>query len=141
MIEYLLDTNICIEIIRGKNQAIIDHLLHIPVGKVAISSITLAELEYGVFRSQNPHKNREALIKFCTALAILPFDTNASQFYGSIRSYLEKQGTPIGPFDMLIAAHGLALGLIVVTNNTKEFQRVPGLQLENWHVQSKFPPH
>ena len=96
---------------------------------LGISSITLAELEYGVHRSSNPQKNGTALRHFCTGVIVYPFDTLAASIYGKIRNDLEAVGTPIGPLDTLIAAHTLALDGLLITNNVKEFQRVQGLQI------------
>jgi len=98
----------------------------------AISSITLAELEFGVCNSYASDKNRENLIAFLPLVKILSFDDKAAMEYGKICALLRRKGTPIGPLDMLIAAHAKSKGLIVVTNNIREFERVPGLELENW---------
>jgi len=92
----------------------------------------LSELEYGVQKSNNPEKNKQALQEFLLPIEIVDFDYNASIIYGKIRAYLEKLGTPIGAMDLLIAAHALSLGIPIVTNNEKEFLRIPGLQIENW---------
>ena len=97
-----------------------------------ISSITLAELEYGMKHSSNPAKNEQALLRFLVPFSVLPFGPAAASEYGEIRAYLQGQGTPIGPLDMLIAGHARAESMILVTNNVREFERVPGLKLENW---------
>lgn len=129
---YMLDTNICIYVIKNKPQNVIEHfVLHSPE-ELCISSITFAELVYGVEKSQAVDKNRLALSLFLSNIAILPFDDRAAIEYGSIRASLEKQGTPIGGMDMLIAAHSRYKKLILVTNNTKEFSRVKDLAIENW---------
>jgi tRNA(fMet)-specific endonuclease VapC len=99
---------------------------------VASSSITLAELEYGVAKSSQPQQNSEALHAFVAPLEILPFDDRAACRYGEIRAFLEGKGKVIGAMDMLIAAHAGSLGLTLATNNLREFQRVPGLEVENW---------
>jgi tRNA(fMet)-specific endonuclease VapC len=127
----LLDTNICIYIINRRPIAVFDRFEGLKVGQVAISSITGAELSFGVEKSGSP-RNRQALDKFLAPLEILAFDEAAMRAYGSLRSHLEGQGTPIGSMDMLIAAHALALDATLITNNTREFERVPGLALENW---------
>ena len=132
MITYLFDTNICIELIRGSSENILQKLRKCEVGKVGISSITLAELQYGVAKSKDPVRNKLALIEFCAPLEILPFDDHAAGVYGRIRTGLEKKGSPIGPLDTLIAAHALAESAILVTNNQREFKRVCNLKLENW---------
>lgn len=132
MIDYLLDTNICIELIRGQSAKILKRLRKCRIGQVGISSITLAELEFGVAKSSNPQQNKLALMEFCAPLEILPFDDNAAVAYGQIRAALELKGKPIGPLDTLIAAHALALNAVLVTNNRREFDRVPKLHIENW---------
>ena len=99
---------------------------------MAISSITVSELEYGAAKSSSPDQNRNALLAFLSPLEILPFDDQAAFHYGNIRSYLEKAGKIIGSMDMLIAAHTRSIPLILVTNNYREFSRVPDLRIENW---------
>lgn len=128
----MLDTNICIYIIKQRPQSVLDRFSALPVGDIGISSITLAELEYGAAKSAQPRKNREALEEFVSPLDIAAFDRDAAEAYGRIRSALEKKGLPIGAMDMLIAAHALSLGINLVTNNEAEFRRVPGLRVENW---------
>lgn len=102
------------------------------IGSIGISTITLSELQYGIMKSSNPEKNQEALDKFLTPLEIIDFNVDAAIVYGSIRTDLEKLGTPIGPLDTLIAAHAKSLDLTLVTNNAKEFERIPALKIENW---------
>lgn len=130
--EYLLDTNICIYIIKKRPVQVLRKFTGFAVGDIAISSITLAELQFGVVKSSNPEKNQEALDKFLTPIEILDFGYYASIEYGKIRAALERKGTPIGPLDMLIASHAKSMGLTLVTNNVKEFERIPGLKIENW---------
>ena len=130
--KFILDTNICIYIIKKKPAQVFEKFKGLPLGSVGISSITLAELEYGVKKSAQPEKNQIALNQFLIPLEIVDFDTNAATEYGKIRTDLERNGTPIGPLDTLIAAHVKSLELILVTNNKKEFKRVAGLQIENW---------
>ncbi|MCF8230842.1 MAG: type II toxin-antitoxin system VapC family toxin [Bacteroidales bacterium] len=130
--DYLLDTNICIYIIKKRPEKVLEKFNTLSLGDVAISSITLAELHYGIMKSSNPKKNQEALDKFLTPLEILDFDYFATIEYGKIRSDLEKIGTPIGPLDTLIAAHAKSQQLTLVTNNEKEFRRIPDLKIENW---------
>ena len=132
MIKYLLDTNICIYIIKKQPLQVIQKLQSLDVSEVAISSITLSELEYGIAKSSHPEKNKLALAKFLAPIEVLTFDDKAAQEYGQIRATLEKAGKPIGPLDTLIAAHAFSLSCILVTNNIKEFERVTELQLENW---------
>jgi tRNA(fMet)-specific endonuclease VapC len=128
----LLDTNICIYIIKKKPLSVISELRSREISKIGISSIVLSELEYGVFKSQNSDKNRLALTKFITPFDVIAFDDMAAKKYGQVRSELERSGAPIGPLDTLIAAHALAIDATVVTNNVKEFSRVSGLKYENW---------
>jgi len=132
--EYLLDTNICIYIIKKRPAGVLKKFESLSLGDVAISSITLAELYYGIMKSSNPKKNQEALDKFLIPLEILEFDYNATIEYGKIRADLEKKGTPIGPLDTLIASHAKSLNLTLVTNNEKEFERIPELKIENWTI-------
>lgn len=129
---YLLDTNICIYIIKQKPQKVLDKFQTLSISDVGISSITVAELEYGVAKSQQQEKNRTALLQFLLPLEIVDFNAAAATNYGSIRSDLETRGIIIGAMDMLIAAHALSLGVILVTNNVREFSRIPTLLLENW---------
>ncbi|WP_339094540.1 type II toxin-antitoxin system tRNA(fMet)-specific endonuclease VapC [Deinococcus sp. VB343] len=128
---HLLDTNTCIYIINRRPPHVAENFAQHAPDAVGLSSITLAELRYGVTKSGSA-KNAAVLEAFIQPLEIVPFDAEATRHYGSLRSLLEKQGTPIGAMDLLIAAHALALGVTVVTNNVKEFERVEGLELENW---------
>ncbi len=129
---YMLDTNICIYVMKEKPEAVLRRFQQELNAGLCISSITLAELEYGMKHSSNPIKNEQALLRFLAPLSILPFGATAAFEYGDIRDYLQKQGTPIGPLDMLIAAHARAERITLVTNNIREFERVPNLELENW---------
>lgn len=129
---YILDTNICIHIIRSKNKNVIERFKTELYSGLCISAITLAELEYGVRHSSNPARNETALIRFLSPLDILPFDRDAAWEYGNIRDSLVRRGIPIGSLDMLIAACAKAYDLILVTNNTREFERVSDLKLEDW---------
>lgn len=130
--EYLLDTNICIYIIKKKPLVVLEKFQKLPLGIVGISMITLAELQYGIEKSQKPERNQLALNHFLTPLEIIDFDYQASIEYGRIRADLARKGTPIGSLDMLIAAHAKSLDLTLVTNNEREFKRVIGLKVENW---------
>lgn len=129
---WLLDTNTCIYIIKQKPASVFEKFKTIAPGQVALSVITLAELEYGARKSAAVEKNLSALHQFTIPFDILPFDYNATVEYGLIRADLEALGTPIGPLDTLIAAHARSLNYILVTNNEKEFGRVNSLQVENW---------
>ena len=128
----MLDTNICIYIIKQRPPAVIERFARFPVGDVGISIITLAELEYGASKSSHPKRNREALELFISPLEVAAFDRPAAVTYGKIRTVLEKKGKPIGSMDLLIAAHALSLDVRLITNNVAEFTRVPELSLENW---------
>ena len=129
---YMLDTNICIYAIKHKPEQVFMRLQeHDPID-ICISSVTYAELVHGVEKSKAIEKNRVALALLLANIEIMNFDSLAAESYGKIRADLDKARTPIGPFDMMIAGHAMALGYTVVTNNTKEFERVKGLKLENW---------
>ncbi|MEX2605503.1 MAG: type II toxin-antitoxin system VapC family toxin [Gracilimonas sp.] len=132
MTEYLLDTNICIYIIKKKPKIVFDRFNTCEPGSIAISSVTLAELQYGISKSSKPQKNQEALELFLLPLDILDFNGKAAVEYGKIRADLERKGTPIGSLDLLIAAHARSLETTLVTNNEKEFRRVEKLNVENW---------
>lgn len=131
--KYMLDTNMCIYAQKNNPQVIEKIKNNFQYG-VTISSITLAELEFGVQASANVEKNTIALYKFLSIVEILDFDSSAAIEYGKIRADLKKKGTPIGNMDMLIAAHAKSEDLIVVTHNTREFERVEGLQIEDWYL-------
>lgn len=130
--KYLLDTNICSYIIRKRPPSVIKRFLEMQVGEIGLSTITLSELNYGVEKSSRPEVNRQALKLFTQPLVILPFDEAATTAYGFIRAYLERLGMVIGPLDMLIAAHAMSVGAILVTHNVSEFNRVPDLIVEDW---------
>ena len=132
---YMLDTNICIYVMKNRPERVLERFRKELDRGICISSITLAELEYGMKHSSNPVKNEQSLLKFLLPLSILSFGQAAASAYGEIRAYLQRKGTPIGPLDMLIAAHARAENMILVTNNVREFERVPGLELENWAEQ------
>ncbi len=129
---YLLDTNICIFIINRHTERVRQRFQRVSLGEVAVSSVTLSELLYGVEKSRKREQNRAALRKFLLPLVVLPYEQEAAEHYGRLRRHLERQGTRIGAMDTMIAAHALALELTVVTNNTDEFQRVPRLRVEDW---------
>jgi len=129
---YMLDTNICIYIIKNRPVNVIERFRTLKPSDVCISSVTFAELEYGVAKSVMPERNRDALAMFVSPLEIVPFDSQAAAVYGKIRAELERAGRVIGAMDMLIAAHAISLNIPLVTNNTKEFERVGGLYAENW---------
>ena len=130
--KFLLDTNICIYLIKQKPQEVIQRFNTHQVGDLGVSSITVAELEFGVQKSQFPKKNQRALTQFLLPLQIADFDNAAAIVYGNVRSALEKKGTSIGSLDTLIAAHALSLQVSLITNNVKKFSRVQNLKLDNW---------
>ena len=130
--DYILDTNICIYIIKRKPQSVFSRLNEIPSKRIFISALTVAELEYGVRKSSRPEKNQIALAEFLEPFTILNFGSKAATEYGNIRYDLEKRGLPIGSLDLLIAAHAKSLNLIIVTNNEREFSRIANLTVENW---------
>ncbi len=131
MISYMLDTNICIYIINARPPAVLARFRKEHLGSIGISSVTAAELAFGVAKSGSA-RNHEALEMFLATLEIMPFDASTIWHYGELRAELERRGQPIGALDTMIAAHALAANTILVTNNTREFVRVPALRLQNW---------
>jgi tRNA(fMet)-specific endonuclease VapC len=131
-VSYLLDTDICIYLIKRQPKALVQRLMTQDPAHVAISSLSLAELEYGVQKSAAVAKNREALELFTAPFEVVDFDADAARAYGAIRADLERRGKAIGGIDMLLAGQALALQATLVTNNTREFSRVRGLSVENW---------
>ncbi len=126
MLRYLLDTNICIYLAKNRPPHLQERV-KAHSGALSISSIVLSELCYGADKSARPEKNHAVVDALVARLEVLDFDSKAADHYGQIRAELEKQGTPIGPYDLMIAAHARAEGLILVTNNVREFERVAGL--------------
>ncbi|QQO07869.1 type II toxin-antitoxin system tRNA(fMet)-specific endonuclease VapC [Breznakiella homolactica] len=129
---YLLDTNICIYIINKRPQVVIEKIKTLEPIDIKLSSVSVSELEYGVSKSKFREKNREALIHFISGFDIIPFNEIDAEVYGLIRADLENRGEIIGPYDMHIASQAISRNLILVTNNTNEFQRIKNLKLENW---------
>lgn len=130
--KYLLDTNICIYLIKRQYPEILSKLLRVGFDKIGISTITLAELEYGVANSNRSFEAQTALLEFILPFEIFDFNYNSASFYGKIRKELKDKGQPISDMDMLIASIAMANELIVVTNNEKEFKRISELKIENW---------
>jgi tRNA(fMet)-specific endonuclease VapC len=128
----MLDTDTCIYIINRRPESVFDRLRAHRVGDIGISAITVSELRYGAEKSSRPEENHEALDSFLTPLEILAYGEAERRTYGMIRSHLERSGKPIGSMDLLIAAHAVNLGAILVTQNTREFERVPDLRIESW---------
>jgi len=131
-VKVMLDTNICIYIIKRNPQTVLDTLVSMPTEDVGLSVVTVAELRFGASKSAQPRRNHEALDRFFSPFNIALFDEPAAKTYGTIRTALESQGRPIGPMDLLIAAHALSLKATLVTNNTKEFEQVTGLAVDDW---------
>ena len=131
---FLLDTNICIYLIKGTDSVLRTRIeAHAPF-ELAISAVTVAELEYGVAKSTRVEQNRMALQNFLSAFEIISFDDKDAEQFGIIRAAVERRGQPIGPYDLQIAAQAITKGYTVVTNNEREFRRVSGLEVENWVV-------
>ena len=131
MLKYFLDTNIVIYVIKQRPMQVLE-VFNRQHGRMAISSITLAELVHGAEKSSDVSRNTAVVEDFVSRLAVLPYDDKAAWQYGNIRAALEKLGQPIGINDLHIAAHARSNGLTLITNNMREFERVPGLLLENW---------
>lgn len=132
MPHYLLDTNICIYIAKQRPPSVLARLEELAPGAVAMSVITFGELHFGANRSQHRQKALDTLEKLALAVPVLSMDNDAGRHYGQIRALLQKQGTPIGNNDLWIAAHARSQGLVLITNNEREFVRVSGLEVENW---------
>ena len=130
--KYLLDTNICVYAINGKYPALRKKLLSIHPDEICISSITVGELEYGAAKSHWGDRTRQIMYEFLANYRVLPFDEKDTVFFGLFRAYLASRGTPIGAYDVMIAAQGAARGLTVITHNTKEFERIPEISLADW---------
>ena len=133
MLRYLLATNIVIYVIKRRPLQALE-IFNQNAGRMAISAITLAELQHGAEKSSNPAANLAVVEDLCSRLEVLPYGAKAAQHYGAIRAALEKQGQTIGVNDLHIAAHARSEGLTLVSNNLREFERVPALQFENWAV-------
>ncbi len=131
---FLLDTNMCIYLIKRQPPEVLRRFEVHEVGDIGVSSVTAAELYFGARKSQRPSQNEQALEQFLLPLVVAEFGHDAAAAYGRIRTALEKRGAPIGPLDTLIAAHAVGLNLTLVTNNVREFARVPNLEIENWAV-------
>lgn len=131
MLKYMLDTNICIYTSKNKPQQVREMFMR-HTGQISISTITLMELIYGAEKSAEPEANLAIVEGLAARLEVLDYNSAAAAHTGQIRAELAKQGSPVGPYDAQIAGHARSLGLIVVTNNTREFQRIPGLRIEDW---------
>jgi tRNA(fMet)-specific endonuclease VapC len=131
---HLLDTDTVIYVLKRRPPEVAAHFERCSPEEVAISVVSIAELMYGAEKSQNPVRARRAVERVAGVLRVLPFDESAARIYGKVRSHLEKLGTPIGALDTLIGAHALSVHATLVTNNVREFERIPGLRVENWTV-------
>ena len=131
---YLLDTNICIYAMKNSYAALTKKLFQVPTSEIFISSVTVGELEYGCSKSRWGERSRNVMNLFLAAYTVLPFDHSDAIAFGRLRAELAAAGTPIGPYDVQIAAQGLTRGLTVVTHNTSEFSRVPNLKVEDWVI-------
>ena len=129
---YLLDTNICVYIINKNPKIVVEKIKQYRPHQIKLSSISIAELEYGASKSEYREKNRIAILNFASSFDILSFNDKDAEIYGEIRAELEIKGEIIGPYDLQIAAQALSRGLILVTNNTNEFKRIKKIELENW---------
>ena len=132
--KFLLDTNVCVDFLNGRFPLVAERIREYNPDDLVLSSIVVAELRYGAQKSQRQNANHKKLDLLFSEVGIVEFDECAAQVFGIIRTTLEARGTPIGPFDMLIAAHACSLDLTLVTDNTREFSRVDGIQLKNWRV-------
>jgi tRNA(fMet)-specific endonuclease VapC len=131
MLQYMLDTNICVYVIKNYPPTLRERFDSL-AEKLCISSITLAELHFGAEKSARRVENLNAIAQFAARLDVLSFPPKAAAHFGQIRAHVERLGRPVGPLDMLIGAHARAEGLTIVTNNAREFERLPGVQVENW---------
>jgi tRNA(fMet)-specific endonuclease VapC len=129
---FMLDTDSCIALIKRKPARVLRRIMSLSPGEAGISAVTLAELRFGVAKSVQGERNRQALDEFLLPLEIADFDAGAAGSYGKVRAALETAGTPIGPLDTQIGAHALSLGAVLVTHNTREFSRISGLAVEDW---------
>ena len=135
MLRYMLDTNLCVRVLRNRPTALRERF-NAEASSLCISSIVLYELLYGAAKSERPVENRREVEAFAERLSVLEFDADAALHAGEIRADLERKGTPIGSYDVLISGHARSRGLIIVTNNTREFDRVDGLRCEDWEADS-----
>jgi tRNA(fMet)-specific endonuclease VapC len=133
-LKYLLDTNVCVDFLNRRYPSVTERIRISSPEDLCLSSVVVAELRYGADRSERRGENHERLDVLTAEIQCLDFDLAAARVYGRIRSALEAEGAPIGPYDMMIAAHALSQGLILVTDNEREFRRISGLEIENWRL-------
>lgn len=130
--KYLLDTNVCVDFLNRRDPGVTERIRSSSPEDLCLSSVVVAELRYGADQSERRGENHERLDILTAEIQCLDFDLAAARLYGRVRSTLEADGAPIGPYDMMIAAHALSQGLVLVTDNEKEFRRISGLEIENW---------
>lgn len=130
--EFLLDTNACVDYLTGRYPSVIERIQGCDPQSLGLSSVVVAELRYGAAKSQHRRKNNERINTLVRQLSLVPFDIEAAHEFGKLRADLERRGLVLGPYDMLIASQALAAGSVLVTDNLREFERVPGLAVENW---------
>ena len=130
--KYLLDTNVWIDYLTGRYPAVVTHIQESPPDELCLSSVAMAELRYGAAKSRRKRANHRLLDTLAEEVRCVDFDVHAAATYGDVRTALEKRGKPLGAYDMLIAAHALSLGLVLITDNEREFKRVRSLVVENW---------
>jgi len=136
-VKYLLDTNVCVDFLNRRYLSVVEQIQSSLPEDLCLSSVVVAELRYGADRSARKAQNHERLDILTAEIQCLDFDLSAARTYGRLRSALETEGAPIGPNDMLIAAHALSLGLVLVTDNEREFRRVTSLKIENWRQKER----
>jgi tRNA(fMet)-specific endonuclease VapC len=132
--KYLLDTNVCVDFLNRRYPSVTERIRFSSPEDLTLSSVVVAELRYGADRSARRAENHERIDVLTSELQCLDFDLAAARAYGRIRSALEAEGVPIGPYDMMIAAHALSQSLILITDNEREFRRISGLEIENWRL-------
>jgi tRNA(fMet)-specific endonuclease VapC len=131
-VRYLLDTNVCVDFLNRRYPSVTERIRASSPEDLCLSSVVVAELRYGADRSERRSENHERLDILTAEIPCLDFDLVAARVFGKVRSALETSGAPIGPYDMMIGAHALSQGLILVTDNEKELRRISGLEIENW---------
>jgi len=139
-VQYLLDTNACVDYLRGRYSSVVERIQRSLPTDLCLSTVVIAELRYGAEKSQKPKKNHKAVDRLIAEIPVMAFDPEAARIYGRVRKNLEAEGKVIGPYDMMIAAHALSLERTLVSDNVKEFERVNGLLLENWRDDGSEPP-
>ena len=132
--KFLLDTNVCIDYLNASHPSVVERLREASPEDLCLSSVAVAELRYGADKSARKKRNHQKLDVLTAEIQCVDFDLDAASTFGRVRAALEAQGTPVGPYDMMIGAHALALGCVLVTDNVQEFRRISGLEVENWRL-------